>query len=135
MGPLPKAKPKTAENEASSKVVEKATQDDPIVGPTIQTLRDDLIAGQQDFKKKFTDFIEKNQASQNVLQTTQNIFQESQNAFQTTLLALLVTRQVVTSSPLKDSPVTVIEPDTVDGRDTRFGKIIVASCFIVHVAS
>jgi hypothetical protein len=55
MGPLPKVKPKTAENKASSKMVEddiiqKTTQDDPIVGPTLQTIRDDLIAGQQDLK-------------------------------------------------------------------------------------
>jgi hypothetical protein len=99
------------------KVVEEATQDDPIVGPTIQTLRDDLIAGQQDLRKIFTDFLEKNQASQDFSQASQNALQASQNAFQTTLLALLSTRQEVISSPLKDSPVTVIEPGTVEGRE------------------
>jgi hypothetical protein len=99
------------------KVVEEATQDDPIVGPTIQTLRDDLIAGQQDLKKNFTDFLEKNQASQDFSQASQNALQESQNVFQTTLLALLVTRQEVTSSTLKDSPVTVIEPGKADGKE------------------
>jgi hypothetical protein len=95
MGPLPKVKPKTAETKASSKMVEddiiqKTTQDDPIVGPTLQTIRDDLIAGQQDLKKNSKDFLEKNQASQDALQA-------SQNAFQTSLLALLVTRKEDTS--------------------------------------
>ena len=57
MGPLPKAKPKTAENEASSKMVEDdIIQEDLDLDPTevdltLSTLRDDLLAGQQDLKK------------------------------------------------------------------------------------
>jgi hypothetical protein len=72
------------------KLKKVATQDDPIVGPTIQTLRDDLIAGQQDLKKKFTDFLEKNQASQDFSQASQNTLQESQNAFSDGLIGKIV---------------------------------------------
>jgi hypothetical protein len=62
MGPLPKAKPKTAENEASSKMVEddifqEDLDSDPTeVDVTLSTLRDDLLVGQQDLKKNLLIF-------------------------------------------------------------------------------
>ncbi len=62
MGPLPKVKPKTAENKASSKMVEDdIIQEDLDLDPTevdltLSTLRDDLLAGQQDLKKNLLIF-------------------------------------------------------------------------------
>jgi hypothetical protein len=91
VGPLPKAKPKTAENEASSKMVEDdIIQEDLDLDPTeVDLTSSTLIAEKNQASQVFS------QASQNALQTFQNVFQESQNAFKTTLLAILVTRQEV----------------------------------------